>query len=188
MRGFVSHCMRGLTLSLLLVLSALPAAAQRLYVHVTVVEQGRKGATVQMTLPMSLVHRAAEVLTDMGLDGECHLDLGGVELGDPELAEVIGSLRRGEDVIVESERERVRFEIRGDQVSILAHDGWDETLVTMPAALFLGAFDAAGRIDPRAALGILRQRGEGEIVISTDDETRVRVWVDRHKTIRGSER
>ena len=179
---------RHFVLSVAIMLFALPSAAERLYVHMTVVDDGGD-TTVEMTLPLGFVQRAAELLSDADVHGSCHLRIDHHEFELEEMHRVADALRGGEQgVIAVSHRDELRFRRVGDEIEIVADDGWDEAVTRMPAELFFTAFPQRDRVDFSAALEILASRGGGELLVSTADDGRVRVWVDRNKAIGGGAR
>lgn len=180
--------MRHLFLSIAIALFAFPVMAEKLYVHLKAFERHDR-VTVEMTLPLTLVSKAAEFLSEADLRGSCRVNIDDHDFDLDEMHRVAERLRRGEDGLVEiSSHEELRFRRMGDEVEIVAEDDWDEVVTRIPAELFFAAFRDDDTVDFRAALDILAARGGGELLASTAEDGRVRVWVDGSKSISGGAR
>ncbi len=184
----VPQSMRNLTISAFVLLLAAPLHAEKLYVHVTALEEGGR-ATVEMTLPMAFVKNAAEILADADLRGHCSIEIDDHDFNYEDIRAIARAVRDGDEAtIVGSNHEELRIRRIGADIEIVADDRWDRVVTRVPADLFMAAFQDERRVDFAAALEILSRRGGGEILVSTGDDGQVRVWIDRDKAIRGGVR
>ncbi len=180
--------MRNAIISAIVLLLSAPLYGEKLYVHVTAIEEDGR-ATVEMTLPFAFVEKAAEILAEADLRGHCRIEIDDHDFDVREVRAIAQAVRDGDEAtIVSSDREELRIRRVGRDIEIVADDGWDSVVTTVPADLFLAAFQDDRRVDFAAALQMLSRRGGGEILVSTGDDARVRVWIDRDKVIRGGVR
>lgn len=180
--------MRNMILSAIILLLAAPAFAEKLYVHLTATDEDGR-ATVEMTLPIAFVKKAAEVLAKSDFRGHCQIEIDHHDFDVEDMHAVARALRNGEEPVLAGSRgEELRFRRLGDQVEIVADDGWDQVVTRVPTELFLVTFRDDRRIDFAAALQMLAARGGGEILVASGEDERVRVWIDGAKAIRGGVR
>ena len=176
--------MRNAIISAIIVLFAAPVFAERLYVHLTATEEDGK-TDIQMTLPLQLVRKAAEILAESDVRGHCQIRIDHHDFDVDDMQAIARALREGEEAVIASSHEELRFRRIEDRIEIVAEDDWDRVVTHVPADLFLTAFRDEGRIDFAAALELLARRGGGEILASRGEDARVRVWIDGEKAIRG---
>lgn len=167
-------------LAALLIPAAPARAADGLWIHVHVVEDG--GATVRVNLPVDFVETAARVLPDADVHG--HLRFEDEDITVPELREMWRSLRDGGDALwidADDDGDKVRVRKAGGYLLIDANDRGDDTRVTarIPQSVVEALLATDGDdLDIAGALRALAAAGEGELVAVDDTEARVRVWVD----------
>jgi hypothetical protein len=169
--------------ALLLVVATTPAVAvERLYLHLVVTEV-RGDVAVEMTLPFAFVSRVARAASVADLrDCRISFDRHAFELADLRRAAV--TLRReSRPVVVLAGEDHVTFSREGGIVTIRSDSGWDRVVTRIPEDLFFAAFPDDRRIDAEAALALLASRGGGTLLMSSGDDTVVRVWVDRRNAI-----
>ena len=175
-------------ISAIVLLLSVPMYAEKLYVHVTAVEETGHG-TVELTLPFAFVQKAAEILADADLRGHCRIEIDDHDFDAEDIRAIARAIDQGDEAtIIGSDREELRFRRIGSEIEIIADDGWDRVVTRVPADLFMAAFKDERRIDFAAALEMLSRRGGGEILVSSGDDALVRVWIDGEKAIRGGVR
>jgi hypothetical protein len=164
--------------------SAGPAAAEQ-WLHVSVKEQGEDGATVEVNLPVNLVHKAVPLVERATSRGR--VEIGDEDFDGKDLKELLRELDRspdGEYVRVRDKGDHVRVAKQGAfmLVKVEEHDGKKSRVdaripMTVINALASGEDD---QLNISAALDALAKTGDGELVTVVDDdgETHVRVWVD----------
>jgi len=164
----------------LLFIAAPARAADDLWLHVHVVEDG--GATVRVNLPVDFVETAARILPDTGHHG--HLRIEGEDVSIPELRRMWTSLRDGGDALwvdADDDGDTVRVRKAGGYLLVDVAERGDDTTVAMriPQSVVEALLATEGdELDVAGALRALADAGEGELVAVDDSEARVRVWVD----------
>lgn len=188
----------------LLAATITPAAAQAQaqtkdtdgkWLHVRVIEEGEKGESVRVNIPLAL---AEAILPSIKVK---HLDKGKVKLEDHMRARIeevdlraildaVKTAQDGEFVTIESHRkENVRVAKKGGYLLVEVRepdkDGKDREKVdvkipmTVVEALLSGGKD---ELDILAAIRALARHGDTELVSVQDRNTTVRVWVDSKNT------
>lgn len=172
----------------LVVAVAAPVAAApqaERWLHVRVTEENGGGATVELNLPIDLVHKAVPLVE--GASAEAQLDVAEHGFDGRDLKELLRELTTSPD---------------GEYVKI--HDGGDEVRVAREGRLLLVRVnerdDRGARVEARlpmrvvealasgegdtldiaAALEALAEERDGELVTIVDDggATNVRLWID----------
>jgi hypothetical protein len=159
------------------------AAADDLWLHVAV-DEGPEGARVRVNLPLAMAETALGMIPEEELRG------GKVRFEDSELT--VGELRQlwnelqtapdATFVEVEETDQRVQVSKSGGYMLVKAFEGGEKNQqvdVRIPAAVVDALLSGDGEeLDIAAAVRALASHGAGELVTVTDDETKVRVWVD----------
>lgn len=174
---------RTLALVSLLAFAGPLAAAQDSWIHVEVKDRDHRGTTVRVNLPVSALLRALPLMPEVR-GGRCRFVVGDARITPAEMrrmwlqieAAPEGTVVRhdGEDVIIDAERSAgvVRFRVREhfDQQSV-------DVTMSEPVVRALASSEAAQGL--AGALRALAEQGGGEILMVHEDDTNVRVWVDR---------
>jgi hypothetical protein len=173
-------------------LTLAPASAADKWLHVHVEEDGERGETVKINVPLSVVETMLPLIEVDDLQrGKVRLDdddLEGIDLR--ELATALRDTPDADFVTVESEDETVRVAKEGDFliVHVDERDGHSgETVrVRMPLAVvdaLLGG--GTNELDLVAALEALgAYEGEALVDIRSDDSS-VRIWIDSSDSVSG---
>lgn len=179
--------MRPLALAALLVLPAGSASADGdLWLHVRV--DSDRGEKVSVNLPLSLVEKAVAMIPDEHFHhGELVLDDihwgHGHHLSVAELRDLWNELQASPDmtfVTLESADETVRVSKSGGYLLVDAEESGDTSAeVRIPVSVVDALLSGEGEeLDIRAAVEALARHGEGELVTVSEDDERVRVWID----------
>ena len=174
---------RALIWALTIAMSAGVAAADSdLWLHVKVDEAG--GAKVLVNLPIGIVEKAMAMIPDEDWNhGHVRID-GHHDWSISELRELWNEVSSTPDmtfVTVEDEGEKVRVWKEGDYLKVRAieDEGGADVNVQIPARVVDALLSGEGEeLNFRAAIEALAAEGEGELVTVTDNDDRVRVWVD----------
>jgi hypothetical protein len=175
---------RFLAFATLALATALPAAAQDLWLHVKVDEQGGENARVTVNLPISLVESMLPLIEGAKEieDGRIVIDDTDVEIED--LRRVLASLTDSPDATfaeVETDDERIVFFKDGAylRVETDAGAGGTEIRARFPIAVLEALLSGPeNQLDVAAALRALAAHGPGDLVTVRDHDATVRVWID----------
>jgi hypothetical protein len=168
--------------------AALPAASER-YLHVKV-EDGEKGESVNVNVPLSMAEKILPTINNKDLH-QGHVSIDHNEINDVDIRSILEAVRNAPDnefvTIKEKGREKVR--VAKSNGNIVIHvkdeDTKDQTVdVTVPMkvvdALFATAKD--NELDIASALRALSDVGDILLVTVQDAGQKVRVWVDSRST------
>lgn len=172
----------GLALCGLLAGSAAATATEDLWLHVRVDEA--HGAKVSVNLPLSMVEKAMPMIP-AGHMHHGHLEFDDWQVTTQELRELWAEIKNSPDmafVNVEDQGEHVRVWKQGDYLRVTVdgrHDG-EQVEVRVPLTVVDALLSSDGEeMNFQAAIAALVDHGEGELVTVSDNQDRVRVWVDR---------
>lgn len=172
-----------LTLLLAALLAPSPAAADGLYLHVHVLDEG--GEAVNVNLPLATVGSALPMIEGrLGEDAQLQFDEYDVSLD--QMRATWQELRAQPDFVlatVESSDADLHIAKEGDYLVARVHETGDDGRARINARIPAAVIDALlsgrdGRLDLRAGLNALAAEGAGELVTVEEDESRIRVWVD----------
>ncbi len=159
------------------------AAADDLWLHVAV-DEGPEGARVRVNLPLAMAETALGMIPEEELRGG-KVRFEDSELTVAELRQLWNELQTAPDatfVEVEETDQRVQVSKSGGYMLVKAFEGGEKNQqvdVRIPAAVVDALLSGEGEeLDVAAAVRALASHGAGELVTVTDDETKVRVWVD----------
>jgi len=169
-------------LAMLLIASA--ASGADLWIHVTVDETSHaRPEHVTVNIPFSVVERVAPLVPPRVLR-EAKIEMGRTDWDGDEFHAIVDEVRRGRDgdiVRVRDDETTVHARKEGDlfilEVSEETRD--EHTVVQIP----LGVIDALANgetLDLEAMINALARRGEGEILIARENDSQVRIWIDRN--------
>lgn len=160
----------------------LAAAADDLYLHVHVEDEG--GETVNVNLPLAAIGSALP-LVEREMEKGAYANLDEYDVSLAQLRATWQELRDQPDFVlasIESPDANVRVAKEGEYLVARVHEdtaGGARIHARIPArvvdALLSGSND---RLDLRAAFAALAAEGEGELVTVEEESSRVRVWVD----------
>lgn len=175
--------MRALMLFAAVMVTSLGAQASDLWFHVLVEEGRGREVKVEVNLPFSAVERAMALIPARYVK-ESSIRIDDRQLSVEDLRGALNELRsspEGEWITVGERSEPVTMRRDGADVTMRAHDKWDEETVQIrvPADVFLALVSGpAHRFDFARAFQRLGRRGGGNILVKCGDEKVVRVWVD----------
>jgi hypothetical protein len=165
-----------------------PAAAERpagRWLHVRVVEQDGDGATVEVNLPINLVHKAVPLVE--GASADARLDFTDHEFDGRDLKELLRELTvspDGEYVKIRDDGDEVRVVRQGRLLLVRVHEHRGDR-AQVEARIPMGVVEAlasgdGNALNVAAALDALAQERDGELVTIVDDggTTHVRLWID----------
>ncbi|MFQ5525690.1 MAG: hypothetical protein ACE5GX_05455 [Thermoanaerobaculia bacterium] len=174
----------------LAVLAGAPAmAASKLWLHVTVDEDG--GAKVTVNLPLALAEKALPMIPfDEKMRWRHDHDHHGIDL--EEMRELWAEVKNSPDmtfVTAEDDGETVRVwkETGFVYVQVGEDDGDEQVDVQVPLSV-VDAFFSGDELDFAAAIQALADSGGGDLVTVRDDGDNVRVWIDETPEARSSSR
>lgn len=167
----------------ILPLTAAPAAADDLWLHVAV-DEGPEGARVRVNLPLSMAETAIGMIPeDEVRNGRIRIDES--EITVAELRRLWTELQDAPDatfVEVEEADEKVLVSKAGGYLLVTVDGTGDraqQVEARIPAAVVDALLSGEGEeLDLMAAVRALADHGAGELVTVTDDATQVRVWID----------
>jgi len=181
-----------LTIAMLAVfgLSAVPAAASDLWLHVRVEDNGRDAEEVSINVPMQMVEAFLPMIEiDEFRGGRIQLDdWDNDEFGGLDLREVLEALQQAPDtdfVTVKSHDEEIRVSKEGGLLIVRVDDRHDDEQVriTLPLdvvdALLGGEPD---ELDLLAAIQRLSEYDGGDLITVQSRDESVRVWIDSSRT------
>ena len=181
------HSLTIASLTLLAVLLvAPPAAAQDLWIHVKVHEEGGDNARVTVNLPVSFLEGVLPMLEESGHMDDARIEIEDSDLTADDLRRVLASLRDSPDATfaeVQTDTETVVFYKQGDYLRVETEESLEGTEVrarfpiAVLDALLSGPDD---RLDFQAAIQALAAHGPGDLVTVRDGGTSVRVWIDEY--------
>jgi len=167
-----------------ILVSAAPAAADQ-WLHVRVQEQGEEGASVEVNLPVNLVHKAVPLVEKSTSRGR--IEIADQDFDAKDLKELLRELDRspdGEYVRVQDKGDHVRVAKQGNfmLVKVEEQDGKQakvDARIPMRVIQALASGDN-DELNIGAALQALAETADGELITVVDDngETHVRIWVD----------
>jgi hypothetical protein len=160
------------------------AASADQWVHVRVVESGKKASTVKVNVPLSLIETVAPMATrEMGKEAKIKLE--DKDFSRADLKKILTAVKDAPDaefVTVESETDHVRVAKSGQNLIVKVRDQAkksDKVTVQLPMAvvdaLLSGSEDQLNIV---AAIQVLGRTGSGDLVTVNDNSTTVRVWID----------
>ncbi|MBD3236833.1 MAG: hypothetical protein GF330_09025 [Candidatus Eisenbacteria bacterium] len=177
-------------IALMIALTASLAAAGggQKWLHVRVDEGGEDGERVFVNLPLDLVEAVLPHVSVENFDrGKVRVDIDEIE--DVDLHAIWEAVREAEDgeyVTVEGADENVRIAKEGAHL-VVRVDEEDEKVDIKIRVAVLDAMMAGEKdeLDLLAALEVLGEQDDCELITVQDGEERVRIWIDSQKS--GSE-
>lgn len=179
-------------LSVLALAATAVAGGDSMWFHVYVHERGDDGEKVRINLPLQLVEAVLPLIDEADIShGRVRID--DSDLTADDLRQIWDAVRDAEDgvyVEVEGVDEEVRVAREGDMIVVrVEEEGEEERVeVKLPVAVIDALLSGEGdELDILAAIRAFGERGEGDLVMVTDDESTVRIWVDRDSSGGGEE-
>lgn len=155
------------------------------WLHVRVISTDGKGETVRVNLPLQLAEKVLPAVNHDRLhNGKVRID--SAEMNDVDLRALMNAIRtvkEGEYVTVQGDDNDVRVAREGNHLILHVLDkGGSKTSqaeVKVPMKV-IDALLSAGKdeLDLVAALHVLGEQGDTELVSVKDRESTVRVWLD----------
>ena len=170
----------------LFLLAALPAAAEpEKWLHLRVQEENGRQTRVEVNLPYSVFAVVVPLLPDLEPD-ECDIWIHGDRLTAAELRELVRAVEKSPDLkpsSIEHEDGALTAFRRGETLVIQTTERYfsdERSEVQLPLRVVQALVQRGGDLfDLRAAALELVRIGEGELLFAADDDSIVRVWVDR---------
>lgn len=155
------------------------------WLHVRVIEESKGGATVEVNLPIDLVHKAVPLVE--GASAEARLDFAEHGFDGRDLKELLRELTvspDGEYVKIHDDGDEVRLVRQGRLLLVHVQEQDDrgarvEARLPMPVVEALASGEG-DELNIAAALEALAEEQDGELVTIVDDggATHVRLWID----------
>lgn len=166
-------------------LTAAPAQAADLWIHVKVNEHTGEKSNVTVNLPISMLHAAVAMVDDATLN-ENRIRFNESDINAADLRRMWAELKSSPDatfVHVESDKEHVKITKSGGYVVATVVERGDskaDVQARIPVAVVdaLLSSNDPNTLDLQAAIQALAAHGEGDLVSVTDTDATVRVWVD----------
>lgn len=184
------HCLLA-TLGLALLTTTAIAGPADYWLHVRVDEHDSDGEQVRINLPIQLVESVLPLIHEKGTEaGHLNIDMAGHDIDLPKVLAAVRDARDGEYITVTSEDENVRVAKQAGYLLVKAVDA-DETVdirirLAVVDALLTPAESAdeidKGELNLAAAVRVLAEQGEGDIVTVTGEDENVRIWIDGKET------
>lgn len=155
------------------------------WLHVRVISTDGKGETVRVNLPLELAEKVLPAVNHDRLhNGKVRID--SAEMNDVDLRALMDAIRtvkEGEYVTVQGDDNDVRVAREGHHLIIHVLDKGRAKKSQMEVKVPMKVIDAllsAGKdeLDLVAALHVLGEQGDTELVSVKDRESTVRVWLD----------
>jgi hypothetical protein len=178
----VDQSMGAIRTVLLLLMVALPARAESLWLHLEVTPEPAGEKRVSVNLPLRAVTRAIAVLPTDACRSRCQTRFGDADLRMTDVRTIVRSLQQWPNGAVGLRRDGTLLHFRREGENLLVRF---EPLSDLPGevripfglmeAVVSGSRDSANL---RAAAVFLEQRGDGELMVVDREGTVVRMWVD----------
>lgn len=155
------------------------------WLHVRVISTDGKGETVRVNLPLQLAEKVLPAVNHDRLhNGKVRID--SAEMNDVDLRALMNAIRtvkEGEYVTVQGDDNDVRVAREGNHLilHVLDKGGSKRSQVEVKVPMkVIDALLSAGKdeLDLVAALHVLGEQGDTELVSVKDRESTVRVWLD----------
>lgn len=176
--------------ALLLAFAANNAQASDLWFHVTVNESS-EDANISLNLPLSLVEKALAMIPAEVTDSS-QLVFGDQQLTAQDLRDLWRAVQDTQDVnfvTVDNPDESLRVSKSGGYLTVRGtpnSENGSDIDVRLPFAVVDALLDTDhdGQLNFAGALRALADHGEGELATITDNDARVRVWIDSYPEAR----
>lgn len=164
------------------------AAGNERYLHVKV-EDGAKGESVNVNVPLSMAEKILPAINHKGLHNGCvtidKADMEGVDV--KAILDAVRTAPDNEFVTVTERNQNIRVAKSSGNiiVHVRDHENRDQNVdVTVPMTVINALFSTAKQdeLDVAAALHALGQTGNSLLVTVHDASQNVRVWVDSEST------
>lgn len=157
-------------------------AQPKQWLHVRVTEAGEGGEKVKVNVPISLIETVLPMLEPEEIKGG-KVKFDSHELTVAEMREIWKAVRSSGDyelASIQNSDMDMRISIEGDSLFVRStEESRTHVSVTVPTAvvdaLLSGTED---ELNLMAAIEVLSQSGEGELVTVEDGDTKVRIWID----------
>ena len=155
------------------------------WLHVRVISTDGKGETVRVNLPLQLAEKVLPAVNHDRLhNGKVRID--SAEMNDVDLRALMNAIRtvkEGEYVTVQGDDNDVRVAREGNHLILHVLDKGGSKTSQVEVKVPMKVIDAllsAGKdeLDLVAALHVLGEQGDTELVSVKDRESSVRVWLD----------
>ncbi len=159
------------------------AGGNSMWLHVYVNEGGPGGEKVRLNLPLQLVEAVLPLIDeDEFSNGRIQID--DMDFSADDLREIWNAVRDEEDGVyiqVEEMDEEVTVAREKDHIVIHVVEAWDdeEVEVKLPVTVIDALLAGDGEeLDILAAIRAFGKQGGGDLVMVSEDDSVVRVWVD----------
>jgi hypothetical protein len=171
---------------LITLVGALGAAdAGQKWLHIRVDEGGQDGERVFVNMPLNLVQAIMPHISVENFDrGKVHVDIDEIE--DIDLHAIWEAVREAEDgeyITVEGSGENVRIAKQGEHLVInVDEDGEKVDIKIRVAVLDAMMSGSENELDLLAALEVLGEEEDCELITVQDGDEHVRIWIDSEKS------
>ena len=160
------------------------AQASDLWFHVTV-QEASEDANISINLPLAFVEKALALIPAEATESG-NIMIGDEEFDAQKLRDLWQSVQDTQDmdfVTIDTKDERLVVSKSGNYLTVKGTANSDDGAnidVRMPSSVVDALLDTDDNsLNLAAALQALAAEGEGELATITDDDARVRVWIDR---------
>lgn len=180
----------GLILGIVLLAGAGARADDEAWLHIKVDEDRRRGESVRVNLPLSLIEELLPLVTTQIDNGDVTFDRGRirihpnkVDLDIPAIMKALRKAQDGEYVRVESLDENVRVAKVDDKLVVHVDEDDEQVRINLRLDLIEAmATENEDEIDLVALVRALRDQGDGDLVTVVSEDEQVRIWVDNQAT------
>jgi hypothetical protein len=170
---------------LVLLLGASFAWADGKWLHVSINEEGEDGERVRVNLPLELVAKVLPLVeADEFHRGKIRLDQSDLE--EVDVAGILAAVRGAEDgeyVTVEGTDENVKVRKDGNLMSIDVEDGDEKVKIRIRMEVIDALISSNNNeLDIAAAIDVLGEKSEGDLVTVESDDESIRIWIDAKNT------
>ncbi len=154
------------------------------WLRIRVVESGEDGEKVSVNLPLNLIEQILPHVGEGAGFREGKVRLGSTDMNGTDVRAIlkaISSAKDGEYVTVEGRTENVRVAKVGDLLLVDVKDQEEKVTVRIPFVVLDAMIDDADQdeLNVLAAIKVLAERGDGDLVTVDDGRSTVRIWVER---------
>lgn len=157
------------------------AGADRLWLHVSVVEHDAEGDNVNINVPLSLAETVLPMLDDAHMNGSFSLNGREFKLSDlRKIWKEVKESGENEFVTVEGNGDgNVKIARSGQYLTIDADEAKSEVRIRIPVTVVDALLSGKDELDLGAAVDAMQEHGPGDLVMVNEEDSRVHIWVDQ---------
>ena len=170
--------------ALAILVPAQAISAPDAWLRIRVVESGEDGEKVSVNLPLNLIEQILPHIKDGTGFREGKIRLGSTDMNGKDVRAImraVSNAKDGEYVTVEGRDETVRVAKTARHLIVDVKDRDEKVKVRIPFAVLnaMIADTADDELDILAAIRVLAESGDGDLITVDDGKSTVRIWVDR---------